>query len=118
MCANCNCNFKLGFHYVSCLERTCALWADEAAGPGGGRLGSAAGLDPPRTLGALRPGGAVCLAAPALLLGRLPPRLPDAAIRGECASFGALLDVVRPDAPAHDEEAFVVFSDIRCGVPS
>ena len=94
-----------------------ALWADEAAGLEGGRPGSAAVQDPPRALGALRPGGAVCLAAPALLLGRLPPRLPDTAIRGECATFGTLLDVVRPDALLHDEKAIVVFSDIRCVFP-
>ncbi len=60
----------------------------------------------------LQPGEEVCLACAALWLGGLPPRLTDAAVRTQCSQFGSVLDVRRA-AGMPDQEAFVVFADIR-----
>lgn len=65
----------------------------------------------------VRPGGEVCMASPILWLTGIPTSLPDTAITAECSSFGAVLDVLQPTAPPHDE-AFVMFADIRHALPS
>lgn len=60
----------------------------------------------------LKAGDEVCLTCAALWLGHLPPRLTDAAIKAECATFGSVLDIHRT-AEMQSQEAFVVFADIR-----